>query len=141
MENLFTNVPVLETINIIINDIYHHPTLPPFKTNSNTLYKILLLYTTEVPFYDPHGNIFIQKEGIALRSVLGTIFNKFYVSDLENKTFNTINKLNIHLTMYPFSLIALINLTHYERPFKIIPFIISHKKSISTIKSHRHKQY
>ena len=36
VENLFTNVPVLETINIIINNIYHYLTLPPFKINSNT---------------------------------------------------------------------------------------------------------
>ena len=54
VENLFTNVPVLETINIIINNIYHHPMLPPLKINSNILRKILLLCTTEVPFYDPH---------------------------------------------------------------------------------------
>ena len=49
VENLFINVPVLETINIIINNIYHHPTLPPLKINSNTLRKILLLCTTEAP--------------------------------------------------------------------------------------------
>ena len=59
VENSFRNVPVLETIIIIINDIYHHPTLPPLKINSNTLRKILLLCTTQVPFYDPHGNIYI----------------------------------------------------------------------------------
>ena len=41
MEKLFTNVPVLETINIIINNIYHLPTFPPLKINSNTLHKIL----------------------------------------------------------------------------------------------------
>ena len=97
MGNLFTNVPVRETINIIINNIYHHPTLPPLKINSNTLRKILLLCTTEVPFYDPHGNIFIQKDGIAMESVLGPISSNFYLSVLENKVFNTINKPDIYL--------------------------------------------
>ena len=96
MENLFTNVPVLERINIMTIDIYHHPTLPPLKINSNTLQKILLLCTTEVPFYDPCGNIFIQRDGIAMGSVLGPIFSNFYMSALENKVFNTINKPNIH---------------------------------------------
>ena len=69
MENLFINIPVLETINIIINNIYHHPTFPPLKINSNSLRKIFLLCATEQPFYDPHGNIFIQKDGIAMESV------------------------------------------------------------------------
>ena len=27
--SLFTNVPLNETINIIIDNVYHHPTLPP----------------------------------------------------------------------------------------------------------------
>ena len=97
MENLFTNVQVLETINIIMNNVYHHPTLPLLKINSNTLQKILLLSTTEVPFYDPHGNIFIQKDRIAMGSVLVPIFSNFYMSALENKVFNTINKPNIYL--------------------------------------------
>ena len=35
VDNLFTDVPLLETINIIINNIYHHPNLLPLKINSN----------------------------------------------------------------------------------------------------------
>ena len=92
-QGLFACIPVLETINIITNNIYHNPTLPPLKINSNTLQKILLLCSTT----DPHGNIFIQKDGIAMGSVLGPIFSNFYMSDLENKVFNTINKPNIYL--------------------------------------------
>ena len=49
VENLFTNVPVLETIDTIINDIYHHRTLPPLKINL-TQNAFTLHY---VPFYDP----------------------------------------------------------------------------------------
>ena len=54
-----------------------------------TLQQILLLCTSEVPFYDPHGYIFIQKDG--------PIFSNFYISALENKVFDTINKPNIYL--------------------------------------------
>ena len=85
------------SINIFINNIYHHPTLPPLKINSNTLRKILLFCTTQVPFYNSHGNIFIHIDGIAMASVLGAIFSNFYMSALENKVFNTINKPNIYL--------------------------------------------
>ena len=37
VENLFTNVPVNETIDIIINNIYNSPSLPPLKINPNIL--------------------------------------------------------------------------------------------------------
>ena len=46
--------------------------------------------TTEVPFYGPHGNIYIQKDGIAMGSVLKPIFSN--MSNLENKVFHTIDK-------------------------------------------------
>ena len=74
VKKLFTKVPVLETINIIIIfiiilifsrnrsfvlDIYYHLTLPPLQITSNNLQKILLHCTTEVPFHDAYGNIFI----------------------------------------------------------------------------------
>ena len=69
---------------MIINNIYHRPTLPP-------------LSITGAPFYDPHRNICIQKYRIAVGSVLITIFNNVYISNLKNKVFNTINKPNIYL--------------------------------------------
>ena len=42
VENLFTDVQVNETIDIIIINIYNNPSLPPLKINSNVLWKILL---------------------------------------------------------------------------------------------------
>ena len=42
VENLFTNVPVNETIDIIINNIYNNPSLPPLKINPYILRKLLL---------------------------------------------------------------------------------------------------
>ena len=50
-----------------------------------------------MPVYDPYGNIFLPKDGIAMGSVLGPNFSNFYTSALENKVFNTINKSNIYL--------------------------------------------
>ena len=137
VKNIFTNVPIRETINI--DNIYYHPMLPPLKINSNTLRKIFLPCTTEVPFYDPHGNIYIQNDGIAMGSVLGPIFSYFCMSALETEVFNTINKPNIYLR-YADDILLFTNSTDeintIQRPFKIILFSISHKKSISTIKSH-----
>ena len=61
VENLFTNVPVNETIDIIINNIYNNPSLPPLKINPNILRKLLLTCTTEVPFYDHLENIYFRQ--------------------------------------------------------------------------------
>ena len=97
VENLFTNVPVNETINIIINNIYNNPSLPPLKINPNILRKLLLTCTTEVPFHDHLGNIYIQTDGVSIGSVLGPIFSNFYMSDLKNRIFNSIKKPLIYL--------------------------------------------
>ena len=42
VENLFSYVPVYETIDIIINNIHNNPSLPPLKINPNILWKLLL---------------------------------------------------------------------------------------------------
>ena len=69
VENLFTYVPVNETIDILINDIYNDPSLPPLKINPNILRKILLTCTTQVPFHDHLGNIYVQTDGVSMGSV------------------------------------------------------------------------
>ena len=43
-----------------------------------------------------HWNIHIQMDGILMVHVLGPIFCRFCLSDLENKGYNIINKLNIY---------------------------------------------
>ena len=79
-ENLFTDVPVKETIDIIIiNDIFIKPSLPSVKINPNIDCKILLICTTKVPCYDHKGNIYIQNDRVSMGLVLGLIFSNFYV--------------------------------------------------------------
>ena len=65
VENFFTNVPVKETIDIIINNIYNEPSFPPLKINLNILRKIFLTCTSEALFYDPLGNIYLQKDCVS----------------------------------------------------------------------------
>ena len=84
MEYLFIDVLVNEIIDIIINNIYNNPSLPPVKINPNILWKILLT------FHDYLGNIYIQTDGVSMRSVLGPIFSNFYMSDLENKMIDSL---------------------------------------------------
>ena len=55
--------------------------------------------------------IYIHQDGIAIGSVLGPIFSNFYMSALENKVFNTINKPNIYLR-YADDILLLTNSTY-----------------------------
>lgn len=80
VESLFTYVPVIETIDIITNYIYNNPLMQPLKINPNILKKILLICTTQVPFYDYLNNIYLQMDGVSMGSVLGPTFRNFYVT-------------------------------------------------------------
>lgn len=60
--------------------------------NPMILKKILIMCTTEVPFYDHLGNIYTQIDGVAMGSVLGPTFSNFYMANLENKIFNSTKK-------------------------------------------------
>ena len=81
-----------ETSDIIIHNIYNNFIYPPLEINHKILRKILLSCTTGIPFYDHHGNIYIQHDVIAMESALGPTFSNFYVAHLENKVFNYIKK-------------------------------------------------
>ena len=121
VESLFINVPVNESIDIIINNIYNNSSLPPLKINPNILRKILLTCTTEVPFYDHLGNIYAQKDGISMRSALGPIFNNFYMSDFENKIFKKIKEPSIYLRYVDDILILFNDITKINMLPEIFP--------------------
>ena len=72
-------------------------THPPLKINPYIIRKIFLTYTTEVPFHDHLGNMYVQIDWVSIVSVLGTMFNNFYMSYIENKIFNSIRKPPIYL--------------------------------------------
>ena len=88
VESLFTNVPVLETIKIIIDKVYdnRNSDLPPLQLERGTLEKLLLACTTEAPFRGPDGQLYRQKDGIAMGSPLGPLFANFYMSEVEART-------------------------------------------------------
>jgi hypothetical protein len=71
VESLFTNVPVEETIEIILKYVYHNddpekfaPAIP-----EHLMKVMLLLCTTECPFYAPDGSIYQQKDGVIVWAV------------------------------------------------------------------------
>ena len=60
VENIFTNVPVEETIEIMIDKVYnHHPILPP-NVLRDSLRNLLFISTTKTHFKTQRGEIFKQ---------------------------------------------------------------------------------
>ena len=84
VENLFTNVPINDTISIILHEAYNHPYLPPPKIPPYILGELLKLCTKEAPFRCPRGKLHVQI-GVAMGSPLGPTFANYYMGDLEKK--------------------------------------------------------
>ena len=75
--SLFTNVPVFETIDIILRNVYHHPSLLPPSIEKETLKELLLACTTESPFRCPNNKMYYQINGITKGSCLAPTFADF----------------------------------------------------------------
>ena len=98
VESLFTNVPVLRTIDIILENVYHHPTIPPPDFPESTMKELLIICTTETPFKGVNGELYVQCEGVSMGSPLGPTFADFYMCNLENDIFE--NNPDIKPFMY-----------------------------------------
>ena len=95
VESLFTNVPVHRTINIILDRVYHHPTISAPVIQKHTLRDLLLICTTEVPFKDMDGKMYIQCDGVSMGSPLGPTFANFFMAEVENRALS-----NIRVSLY-----------------------------------------
>ena len=91
VENLFTNVPVNETKDIIINRSYNRPTIKPPVIPKATLKQLLKTCTTETPFVHIDGSVFVQVDGVSMGSPLSPMFSNFYMANLENESFEDPN--------------------------------------------------
>jgi Ser-tRNA(Ala) deacylase AlaX len=82
--SLFTNIPVQETIEIILNNVYNHGNLPPPSITRNTMKELLKYCTTESPFRSPNNKLYLQVNGVAMGSPLAPTFAEFYMCTVEN---------------------------------------------------------
>jgi hypothetical protein len=97
VENLFTNVPIDRTIDIILDQVYRNSSEPPPRLPEDTLKSLLLICTKEAPFRHIDGTLFRQKDGIAMGSPLGPIFANFYMANLEK---NVLSENEIRPNLY-----------------------------------------
>ena len=97
VESLFTNVPIDDTIDIILQHTFNHPSLSAPKIPKPLLKQLLELCKKESPFYSPDGRLFIQRDGVVMGSALGPLFANFYMGHLEHEVINKqINKPHIY---------------------------------------------
>ena len=95
--NLFTNVPITDTITIILEHTYKHKSFPSRDMPQEILKSLLQLCTKESPFKTPEGTLYKQIEGVTMGSPLGSTFANFYMGHLKNAIFEN---SNIKSTLY-----------------------------------------
>ena len=94
VDNLFTNVPVTETIEIILENTYNHNKLPPPDIPRHILKEFLHICNTATPFQAPDGTIYCQVDGVSMGCCLGPTFANFYMCNLENQILPTISNFD-----------------------------------------------
>ena len=82
IESLFTNVPVDETINIILKRVYQSDQ-PKLDIPEQVLKALLETCTKEAPFFSHKGELFRQIDGVAMGSPLGVLFANMYMSEQD----------------------------------------------------------
>lgn len=91
VESLFTNVPVAETIQIILENVYNHRSKQPPDIPRLILEELLLICTTQCPFRDHKGTLFVQQDGVSMGSPLGPTLASYYMCHIENNAFQNLS--------------------------------------------------
>ena len=91
LKNLFTNVPLKETVDIILTKVYDEKKIDT-KIPKSILKELLYLCTKPVHFKF-NNEIYIQCDGVAMESPFGLLLPNIFIS-LED---NTLPKLELYL--------------------------------------------
>ena len=90
VESLFTNAPVDETINLLMDRIYRDDTTLRLDIPEGSLKRLLQVCTKEAPFRDKRSNLWKQIDGVAMGSPLGVLFANTYMGFVEQRVFQRI---------------------------------------------------
>ena len=97
VKSLFTQVPVSETIQIILDTIRDQDL--PCCLSLTTLEELLRLCTEDVQFLC-NGTFYRQVDGVAMGSCLGPIFAEIFMGFLEKKISDVIYAKGVHYCRY-----------------------------------------
>ena len=90
VESLFTNIPVDETIQLLLNRIYRDEDTSTLDILEKSLHRLLQMCTKEAPFYDQQGNLWKQIDGVAMGSPLGVLLVNAFMGFVEQQVFQRI---------------------------------------------------
>ena len=92
VDSLSTNIPVEETVEIILQNVYNHDHLSkPAISKTKLKKKLLFTCTIKSPFKHNNEDIYYQQDGMSMGSPLGPTFANFYMCHIENKILNSLN--------------------------------------------------
>jgi len=108
VESLFTNVPTLETIEIILDEVFK-PRDDDENVDFETFFgvvilahgftreelKKLLIICTQESHFQFNGEFYDQIDGVAMGSPLGPLFANFFMSDFERKHMPELRRLGV----------------------------------------------
>ncbi|XP_064095659.1 uncharacterized protein LOC135207763 [Macrobrachium nipponense] len=97
VESLFTNVPVNETIQMILDRVYGDPTTPSLNTPEHTPCALLEICTKKASFSNHRGRMYTQIDRVAMGSPLRVLFANFYIGTVEQTVFKGINKPRMYV--------------------------------------------
>ncbi|XP_066914430.1 uncharacterized protein [Clytia hemisphaerica] len=81
VENLFTNVPVRETIDYILDEIYVHGKLP--KLSSRLIFKRLLMKLSTESLFLFNDKFYQQIDGCTMGGPLSVVFANIFMTKME----------------------------------------------------------
>ena len=94
VESLFTNVPIQQTFNIILDAMYNNPTIAAPDIPQDTMKALLVTCTTETPFRNINRNIFLQKNGVSMGCPSGPLFANMYMCFVKKSSSDTYPSTN-----------------------------------------------
>jgi hypothetical protein len=83
VESLFTNIPVTETINIIINEIYSDKDF--FHGLNKNQFSDLLKTAVNNSYFLFNNQLYLQTDGVSMGSPLGPTLANFFMNNLEKR--------------------------------------------------------
>ena len=80
--------------------MYKNPTIAAPDIPQDTMKALLVTCTTETPFRNINGDIFLQKDGVSMGSPLGPLFANMYMCFVENTVLPTLTHPPMIYTRY-----------------------------------------
>ncbi|CAF4387530.1 unnamed protein product [Rotaria sp. Silwood2] len=91
--NLYTNIPVDETINIILKKLYEDRPVPPIIERNDL--KALLTFATTKSHFLFDGKIYDQIDGVSMGSPLAPLLAEIFLQEFEKKNLSSFENLGI----------------------------------------------